>query len=78
MPLLLKRALILQVFKENNIAEISYITGKPASADVISKEGLTFYVWNRSVLNNLRKSKPDTMEKLDRIRTLDMAGNLIR
>ena len=26
------------------IAEISYITGKPDSVDVISNEGLTFYV----------------------------------
>ena len=60
------------------IADISYITGKPASADVISKEGLTSFVWNRSVLNKLRKSKPDTMEKLDRILILDMAGKLIR
>ena len=31
------------------IAEISYIIGKPASADVISKEELTVFVWNRSV-----------------------------
>ena len=47
------------------IAEISYITGKPSSANLISKAWLTFFIWNRSVLNKLRKSKPDTMEKLD-------------
>ena len=55
------------------IAEISYITGKPASADVVSKEDLTYYVWNRNTLDKLRKTKPDTMNKLDRILTLDMA-----
>ena len=69
---------IVSLKRRQFIAEISYITGKPASADVISKEGLTFFVWNRSVLNKLRKSKPDTMEKSDRILTLDMAGKLIR
>ena len=56
---------IASLQRKQFIAEISYITGKPASADVISKEGLTFYVWNRSVLNKLRKSKPDTIDKLD-------------
>ena len=60
------------------IAEISYITGKPTSADVIIKEGATFYVWNRKSLEILRKSKPEIMSKLDRIITLDMAGKLIR
>ena len=60
------------------IAEISYITGKPTSADVISHEGLTYYVWDRNTLNMLRKTKPVIMNKLDRIITLDMAGKLIR
>ena len=60
------------------IAEISYITGKPASADVVSQEGLTYYVWDRNILNKLRKSKPATMRKLDSILTLDMAGKLTR
>ena len=60
------------------IAEISYITGKPASADVIASEGLTYYVWDRKSLEELRKSKPPLMNKLDRILTLDMAGKLVR
>ena len=60
------------------IAEISYITGKPASANVVSKDDLTYYVWDRSILDKLRKSKPTTMNKLDRILTLDMAGKLTR
>jgi nitrogenase subunit NifH len=60
------------------IAEISYITGKPASADVVLEEDLTYYVWDRSILDKLRKSKPTTMNKLDRILTLDMAGKLTR
>ena len=30
------------------IAEISYITGKPASADVVSQEELSYYVWDRN------------------------------
>ena len=47
------------------IAEISYITGKPTSADVVSPERLTYYIWNRNHLEKFRKSKPDTMGKLE-------------
>ena len=60
------------------IAEISYITGKPASADVVSSEVLTYYVWDRNTLDKLRKSNPATMGKLDSILTMDMAGKLTR
>ena len=60
------------------IAEISYITGKPASADVVSSEVLTYYVWDRNILDKLRKSKPAIMGKLDSILTMDMAGKLTR
>ena len=54
------------------------ITGKPASADVVSPERLTYYIWNRNNLDKLRNSKPATMGKLDSILTLDMAGKLTR
>ena len=54
------------------------ITGKPDSADVVSPERLTYYIWNRNNLDKLRNSKPDTMGKLDSILTLDMAGKLTR
>lgn len=60
------------------IAEISYITGNPASADVVAQGELLFYTWNRDTLNKLRKSNPTTMGKLDRILTLDMAGKLTK
>ncbi len=60
------------------IAEISYITGKPASADIIPENELIFYTWDRDTLNELRKKKPDIMRKLDSILTLDMAEKLIR
>ena len=60
------------------IAEISYIMGKPASADVVSSEGLTYYAWDRITRDKLRKSKPDTMGKPDSILTMDMAGKLTR
>ena len=60
------------------IAEISYITGKPASADVMVTDDLTYYVWDGKILEGLRKSHPTMMNKLDRILTLDMAGKLVR
>jgi CRP-like cAMP-binding protein len=60
------------------IAEISYITGKPASADIIPENELIFYTWDRDTLNDLRKKNPGVMRKLDSILTLDMAEKLIR
>ena len=60
------------------IAEISYITGKPTSANVVSSERLTYYIWNRNNLDKLRKSKSATMGKLDKILTLNMAGKFTR
>ena len=60
------------------IAEVSYITGKPASADVIVQDEFIFYTWDRDTLDLLRKSKPATMGKLDRILTIDMAAKLTR
>ena len=60
------------------MAEISYITGQPASADIAIQGELIFYTWDRNTLDKLRKSKPAIMNKLDRILTLDMAEKLIR
>ena len=60
------------------IAEISYITGKPASADVLVPNELTFYIWDKKSLNELRRKNSNIMQKLDHILTLDMAGKLIR
>ena len=60
------------------IAEISYITGKPASADVLVSNDLTYYVWDKKSLSELRKKNSNIMQKLDHILTLDMAGKLIR
>ena len=60
------------------IAEISYITGRTASADVVVKERLSYMIWDRAKLDNLRKTKPAIMEKLDRILTLDIAEKLTK
>ena len=60
------------------IAEISYITGKPASADVLVPNDLTYYIWDKKSLSELRKKNSNIMQKLDHILTLDMAGKLIR
>ena len=69
---------IAQLERGQFIAEISYITGKTASADVEVGEGLTYMTWDREILDNLRKTKPAIMEKLDRILTLDIAEKLTK
>ena len=57
---------------------ITITAGQSTSAQVVSPERLTYYIWNRNNLDKLRKSKPATMGKLDSILTLDMAGKLTR
>jgi len=69
---------IAQLERGQFIAEISYITGKTASADVVVEERLSYMIWNRETLDNLRKTKPAIMDKLDRILTLDMANKLTK
>ena len=69
---------IAQLERGQFIAEISYITGKTASADVVVKERLSYMIWDRETLDNLRKTKPAIMDKLDRILTLDMADKLTK
>ena len=44
------------------IAEISYITGKTASADMVVEEKLSYMIWDRETLDNLRKTKPAIMD----------------
>ena len=60
------------------IAEISFITGNPASADVLTLKGLTYYIWDKNNLDKFRQVKPETMGKLDSILSLDMAGKLTK
>ena len=60
------------------IAEISYITGNPASADVHAEGELLFYNWDRNTLSKFKKTNPIASAKLDRILTLDMANKLTR
>ena len=60
------------------ITDISYITEKIASADVVVEEKLSYMIWDRETLDNLRKTKPAIMDKLDRILTLDMADKLTK
>ena len=67
---------IAQLERGQFIAEISYITGKTASADVVVEERLSYMIWDRETLDNLRNTKPAIMDKLDRILTLDMADKL--
>ena len=69
---------IAQLKRGQFIAEISYITGKTASADVVVKEKLSYMIWDRETLDDLRKTKPAIMDKLDRILTLDMADKLTK
>jgi len=69
---------IAQLERGQFIAEISYITGKTASADVVVEERLSYMIWDRKTLDNLRKTKPAIMDKLNRILTLDMANKLTK
>ena len=69
---------IAQLERGQFIAEISYITGKTASADVVVEERLSYMIWDRETLDNLRKTKLAIMDKLDRILTLDIADKLTK
>ncbi len=54
------------------IAEISFITGKPASADVVSDTDVEFITWNMEKLHTLKQIDPQLYIIIQTILTRDM------
>ena len=59
-------------------AEMGFLTGKAASADVIAGENLRYIVWSYNKLNRLNEINPDFLNKLRFIISKDLTNKLKR
>ena len=58
------------------VSEMSFITGEPASADVIAMEEVDYIAWDRKKLAKLKKDNPDLLIKLQMLLGKDLANKL--
>ncbi len=58
------------------IAEISFFTGKKASADVISKGTITYMCWSQAVIRKIKQRDSEMYDKLQQILTTDISEKL--
>ena len=64
--------IIANLYRGSFIAEISFLTNEPASADVISKNELICIIWNNKRLKNLKKENITFWMKLQHALTEDL------
>ena len=60
------------------IAEMGFLTGKPASADVIAAENVSYIVWSYKKLNRIKEINPDLYNKFHLILSKDLTNKLKR
>ena len=64
--------------RKDFIAEMSLLSGKPASADVLCREELTCITWSSENLANLEKLNYKLWSKLQHILSKDLVGKVIK
>ncbi|WP_165789436.1 Crp/Fnr family transcriptional regulator [Billgrantia endophytica] len=60
------------------VGEMSFITGKPSSADVVASEPLDYLIWRRGDLESIYKRMPHLKDAMQSIIGADMARKLAR
>jgi len=58
------------------IAEMSFLTKNPVSADVNAEENLKLIAWNQNKINLLEKLKPSLYIKIQNILASDLASKI--
>jgi len=64
--------------RKDFIAEMSLLSGEPASADVLCRKELTCITWSRENLDNLEKLNHILWSKLQHILSKDLVGKVRR
>ena len=60
------------------IAEISFLTGQPASADVYVKDSLKYIKWNQNKIKAIKKSNNAFWIKLNNVLTNDLTLKIVK
>ena len=67
---------IAELSRGHFVAEMGFLTGKPASADVIAGENLRYIMWSYKKLKHLNEINPDFLSKLQLIISKDLTQKL--
>ena len=67
---------VLELGRGKFFAEMSFLTGQPAVADVIAEEEVTYITWSRHVINKMKKVYPELPQKLQLIISKDLVFKL--
>ena len=67
---------IAELSRGHFFAEMGFLTGKPASADVIAGDNLRYIMWSYKKLNRLNEINPDFLNKLQFIISKDLTKKL--
>ncbi|MCK4359635.1 MAG: cyclic nucleotide-binding domain-containing protein [Candidatus Cloacimonetes bacterium] len=67
---------IVELSRGHFVAEMGFLTGKPASADVIAGENLRYIMWSYKKLKHLNEINPDFLSKLQLIISKDLTQKL--
>ena len=67
---------IVELSRGHFVAEMGFLTGKPASADVIAGENLRYIMWSYKKLKHLNEINPDFLGKLQLIISKDLTQKL--
>jgi hypothetical protein len=68
--------LIATLTRGSFVAEMSFFTGNPASADVFASGPVEYIVWNQEKLRNLNQINPQLFIKIQNVLAKDLAGKI--
>ena len=67
---------IAKLTRGSFIAEMSFLTGDPASADVFANGAVEYIVWNQEKLRNLNQINPQLFIKIQNVLAKDLADKI--
>lgn len=70
------REVIARLTRGSFIAEMSFLTGDPASADVFANGAVEYIVWNQEKLRNLNQINPQLFIKIQNVLAKDLADKI--
>ncbi len=68
--------IIAKLTRGSFIAEMSFLTGDPASADVFANGPVEYIVWNQEKLRNLNQINPQLFIKIQNVLAKDLADKI--
>jgi len=67
---------LAELSKGRFIAEMSFLTGEPASADIIAEGQVRYISWNQEKLRSLEQLNPELLIKIQNILGKDLVGKI--